>query len=77
MPPNMANSSGWHVVGQQETMGLDPMGRAVDGVKVTFQTDRGLTGTVFVPRDRYNPDNVKAAILQAVGSLHTVQDLRG
>lgn len=77
MPPNPAMTSGWKVIGQMETMGRDPLGKAVDGVQVTFQTNRGITGTVFIPKDRYNADNVKAAIVAAVGQLHTVADLSG
>lgn len=76
-PANPASSTGWKVVGQTETMGLDPLGKAVDGIRVTFQTTRGITGTVFVPKDRYTPDNVTAAIKAAVGTLHTVADLSG
>jgi hypothetical protein len=76
MPPGTA-SSGWKVVSQQETMGLDPMGRAVEGIKVYFQTERGLSGSVFVPKADYNLLNVKAAIQDAVGMLHTVHDLKG
>jgi hypothetical protein len=76
MPPG-SSSNGWRVISQQETMGLDPMGRAVEGIKVYFSTDRALTGSVFVPKDQYNPVNVKAAILEAVGMLHSVHDLKG
>jgi hypothetical protein len=76
MPPNPA-IAGWKVLSQQETFGTDPMGRAVEGVKIFFQTGGGHNGSVFIPKDRYNVENAKAAILDAAGLLDGVGKLSG
>lgn len=78
-PERQPNSQGkgWDVVGQQEVTDTGPDGKPTPGVKVLFKTHKGLTGSVFVPRSTYNPENVTAAICDYVAQLHAVQDLKG
>jgi len=74
--PN-APVTGWSVESQMETTGLDPGGRAVEGVKVSFVTGRGVRASVFIPKDRYTPDNVRAAIADYAGRLEAVHTSKG
>lgn len=76
LAPN-APITGWHVEYQQETVDLGPDGRAVQGVKVGFVTGKGVHGSVFIAKTRYNPDNVKAAIAAAAVQIDTVHTLTG
>lgn len=75
----MANAptTGWHVESQVETMGLDPSGKAVEGVKVGFQTGKGVHASVFIPKDRYTPDNVRAAIAASAAAIDQVHSFSG
>lgn len=74
--PN-APTSKWRVEYQQETVGLGPDGRAVDGVKIGFETEAGHHGSVFIPKARYNPENVKAAVATAAYQMDLVGGLSG
>lgn len=76
MPPNLAYS-GWTVTSQQETFGTDATGKAVEGVKIYFTTKGGHNGSVFVPKDRYDLDNAKAAIQQQAAIMDSVGQLKG
>jgi len=78
-PGQVPNSqgSGWQVTSQQETVDVAADGKPTAGVRVTFSTDKGITGSVFVSRALYNPANVKAAIAGYVQQLHEVQALSG
>jgi hypothetical protein len=76
MPPNSA-LSGWSVLSQQETFGTDAQGRAVEGVKVYFQTKGGHTGSIFIPKDEYTVDNVKAQLMEQVAKMDAVGQLKG
>jgi hypothetical protein len=76
MSPN-APVTGWTVESQMETVGLDPTGRAVEGVKVFFVTGPGVRASVFVPKDKYTPDNVRAAIADYAGRLTQVHTSKG
>lgn len=75
----MANApvTGWKVTGQVETMDRGPDGRAVAGMKVSFQTGKGVFASVFIPSDRYTPDNVRAAIASAAAQIDQVHTLSG
>lgn len=76
LKPN-TTGTGWTVTGQQESTELY-QGSATRGMRVSFQTGRGLAGSVFVPLAMYsNPENVRAAIAQYVAQMHQVQDLTG
>jgi hypothetical protein len=76
MSPN-APVTGWTVESQMETTGLDPAGRAVEGLKVYFITGQGTRASVFVPKDKYNPENVRAAIAQLAGAMAEVHTSKG
>lgn len=65
----------WTVISQSETMGIGPTGTAGSGVKVTFRTVDGTTGSVFVPDAQYTAENVRAAILARVAVLESVKGL--
>lgn len=69
------NGPAWTVISQAETMGIGPTGVAGSGVKVTFRTLDGTTGSVFVPDAMYTADNVKAAISDRVAVLASVKGL--
>lgn len=67
----------WHVTAQTQTTQPDQNGRFVPGVNVTWATDSGLSGQVFIPMPRYNRPNVMAEIEAAVRRAIDVQSLRG
>lgn len=69
--------SGWSIEYQQETVGLGPDGRAAEGVKVGYTTGKGLHGSVFIPKDRYNPANVAAQVAAAAAQMDEVHGLTG
>jgi hypothetical protein len=70
-----SQGGGWVVESQLETVDVGPDGRPQSGIRVAFVTDRGIHGSVFVPRTMYNPVNVKAAISEYVQRLHAVDSL--
>jgi hypothetical protein len=59
----------WKVIDQAETVSRAG-GRSIDAVRVTYQTDDGMIGSVTVPTTDYNGANgvavVKAAIDKAI-----------
>ena len=65
----------WQVTAQQEVTEPGPTGSFEPGVRVSFRTGGGHTGSVFVPASRYSIDQVRAAVagqaalLDAVGQL--------
>lgn len=67
----------WKVTGQQETNRTSTTGQFVSGMLVSFQTDSGHAGSVFVPDSQYKPDIVKAMIAARVAQLDSVQSLEG
>lgn len=76
MPPN-PDIKGWEVVSQRSTYGLDSRGQTVQGIEVTFRLKSGTTSTVFLAKDDYTVDNVKAAILEHAAHLMVVDQLKG
>lgn len=74
----MAEKMGnWTVTTQQEASRPDATGRYVEGIVIGFQTMNGLTGTIFVPHNQYNPDNVKDLINRKVEAMQAIQGLKG
>jgi hypothetical protein len=67
----------WRVTGQMETNRTGPTGQFVSGVLVSFTTNKGIAGSVFIPDAQYSPDAVKQAIGARVAQLHSVSDLQG
>jgi hypothetical protein len=52
-------------------------GQVQEGFRVMFTTGKGQQGSVFVPKARYTPDNVRAEIAAAAHQLDQVADLTG
>lgn len=75
----MAGSSvsRWAVDNQIETIGLDPTGKPVEGIKVLFHTDKVAAASVFIPRAGYNAEKVRAAIMEYLAHLDAVHNLSG
>lgn len=67
----------WTVTGQAEDSIINDAGRAVNGVKISFTTPAGDTGTVFVPNAAYSVDNVRAAIAAKVATMLGISALNG
>lgn len=67
----------WTVTTQQEASRPDATGRYVEGVVIGFTTTNGLIGTVFIPHNQYNPDNVKDVIMKKVEAMQAIQGLKG
>lgn len=62
-----------HVISQEETSGRGPNGNYVPGVNVTAALDgSGTTFTVFVPKDRYTPQAVQAALEEQAAKVAAV-----
>lgn len=74
--PN-APITGWIIEHQQETVGLGPDGRAIDGWRVNFVTGLGVHGSVFIVKARYSVDNVRAAVAAAAAEIDAVHKLTG
>lgn len=72
-----AASSSWEVESQTPTIGLGPDRRPVEGWQVNYKTSAGVHGHVFVPLARYNANNVKALIAEAVAHNDAVGGLKG
>lgn len=68
---------GYKILTQTETLGPGPDGKVTEGVKVMFETDSGITASVFVPKLRYSANKVKAAIQDYVAHLDAVAKLGG
>lgn len=73
--PNMA-APGTQITGQIETVEIGADGQASKGYKVMFVTAKGVSGSVFVPRAQYTPDNVRAAVIAHATQLDTVQGMQ-
>lgn len=74
--PN-APVTGWSVVGQIPTVGLDGANRPVEGMRIDFRTGKGVQSSIFVPQADYNPVNVKARIAAAAAMIDQVHALTG
>jgi hypothetical protein len=74
MPPNAATPK-YTISYQQPKTALGGDGKAVDGIEVGFVTAAGDHGHVFIPRNRFNPDTVKAAVNEHVDTLNAVRGL--
>jgi hypothetical protein len=74
MPPN---PPAWKITYQQPMTGLGPDGRAVEGMKVGFETAKGVNSWVFIPRERYNLDTVKAAVADEARKVDSIHALLG
>jgi hypothetical protein len=78
--PSISATSGglgpaWRVTAVNQTTGQDSTGRYTQGKEVSFTLASGVSGTVFVPDNMFNPDAVKAAIMAEAANLHQVSNL--
>ena len=68
----------WRVGSQQETLEPAPNGQIVRGVRVTFLTSNGGTGSVFIPEMQYgNIETVNAMLSEAAANFIAVHALHG
>lgn len=67
----------WTITGQLETADIGPQGTYVPGVKVSFRTAAGLTGSVFVAATDYTTDAVRKAVAAKVATMTEVAGLQG
>lgn len=66
----------WQVDSQVERTRATPANTVEEGYDIAFRTAQGHSGTVFVPRSRYNVENVAAAIQEQADKLDAVGSLR-
>lgn len=62
LPDPSTHGTGWQITGQMEQQKIDGAGTFQDGIVVSFVTQSGQPGTVFVPRAQFTPANVHAAV---------------
>lgn len=70
-----AHPTRYKVTSQVEGSYRQPNGQFASGVKVTFTTEDGLTGSVEVPESAYNAPNVQQMIRDRIAQLMSVQGL--
>jgi len=74
----MAPRVSWTVTSQRQSQEFDQHGTPVNGKIVSFQTDTGYSGTVFVPDAVYgNAQHVKDMISAEVASVAAIHGLSG
>lgn len=73
----MAGPQQWTITGTSETTGLTDQGMPSKGVTVSFKTDDGTAGTVFVPDASFTPSNVTALVAARASALVGVKGLTG
>jgi hypothetical protein len=75
MTMTQGNGSGWRVVSQAQTTDVDMDNRFVEGLRVSFVTGRGHSGSVFVPLAQATPDNVAAVISDRAAVMDEIAGL--
>lgn len=65
----------WSVVDQRQTSELGAGGRFRDVMEIVAQTRTGVTFSVRVPVDQYDPDNVAPLLDQQARRILAVGDL--
>lgn len=65
----------WRVTSQQEGTQPGPAGTYTKGVTVYFAMSTGDSGSVFIPNNLYNAENVTAAINARAAQLASVTQL--
>lgn len=58
-PPGQ-QANGGKITDQQRTVEVVGSGQAVPGVRVSFSTGKGLSGSVFIPESQYTQANAIA-----------------
>ena len=67
----------WTVTAQQETRQQAPNGVFLPGVLVSYRTEAGIVGSVFLPDRDYTVENVRRAIAERVTLHNAVGELTG
>lgn len=68
----------WSVVSQVETVEQGVNSQIVRGVRITYKTSLGNSGSVFVPDSVYgNLDTVRQMLADAVKTSTTIQAMQG
>lgn len=75
--PKGKPGTGWVVTGQAEEWKISDTGRAEEGKTVSFRTQYGATGSVWLPRMTYTAETVRAAITATATEMDTVHILTG
>ena len=65
----------WRVTSQSQTTDAAEDGRFTEGVRVSFATSAGDTGSVFLPLPAFTPQAVADAIAARVAVMHQVRGL--
>lgn len=76
--PSYANGDpgrGWRVTAQTETTQLGPSGRYEDGMLVSFTTQHGVEGSVFVPRRLLTAAAVRDQVAAHAAELDAISRL--
>lgn len=72
-----APGTGWSVQGSQYKVAPDQSGALKPGQEVTFTTQYGEVGTVFLPDSQFNVANVQAAVAAKALVMDQVRALKG
>lgn len=75
--PDTDSAPAWTIIQQSPTSDLGPEGSYVSGIKVTFRTAAGVTGSVFVPEAGYSVEAVRAAVSARAAVADGVAGLQG
>lgn len=62
--------SSWRVVASDPASDFSRPGQIVEGVRVTFTTQTGVTDSVFVPNDRYGDLDYIRSLIAAKAAQH-------
>lgn len=69
--------TGWRVVDQVPEIQVGPNNSPTEGVRVHFQTQYGVGGSVWLRRLDYTEDNVRTAITESATTIDNVHTLTG
>lgn len=67
----------WRVTGSIEGLGPSPQGGYVRGVTATWRASNGTSGEVFLTAANFTPENVTAAVSEAVKAHAAALGLSG
>lgn len=73
----MAEGTSWNVTGQREDFRADENGDYGNGIVVSFMTNKGNRGSVFVPMKDYQPQRVRELVAAKAAQMDAVSDLTG
>lgn len=67
----------WRVTGQVEQSQVNASGQLSPGVRVSFTTGAGHSGSIWVPNTAYSVETVRTMIANQAGILDAVGSLTG